>query len=472
MEKTFITHLPDESGMLLKASDVISQYNGNIIRVSYNKSLDVHTLFLSVSADDESIFNITNELEEVGFLQELNKKEKIILIVLKLEDKPGSIKPILKILKEYEVNISYINSQENGTKYQYFKMGLFIEKPQIMKSLLDDISMICDIKVIDNEGTSKILDNTIFYLNFANEISKILKLNQDEANYFIINSNKIMQILEENNEDPRKTFTYIKKYANFVANHKGKNFNSKISKNKISSKTNLYLIEPPCGSNTYIFESENELLFIDNGFNCFKNEMEDIFNKLFPNFNDMKKNIILTHGDIDHIGLSYLFDSIYVSENVYKNFKHEKEGKTTFREENILHEPYEKLSKLISNYTPPDMSKLKIIGKKITNDNLEKIGKFNFKGIEFDIYEGSGGHVKGEIILTSPNNKLIFTGDLFVNIKGFSKEQYEFNSIAPYLMTHVDMDSTTARKSRKEIINKTKDYLVCPGHGKWVYNNF
>lgn len=470
MEKTYITNLPDESGMLLKASDIISKYNGNIIRVSYNKSVDLHTLFLSVQSSENNIKHITRELKSIGFLQELNKKEKIILIVLKLRDVPGAIKPILKILKEYDVNISYINSQENGTPYQYFKMGLFIENPKIIKFLLDDISMICDIKVIDNDLESKILDNTIFYLNFANEMKKTLKLNPHERNDFIINSNKIMQILEERDEDPHKTFNCIKKFVNFVVDHQGENFNYRLSKKKISPKVNIYLIEPPCGSNTYILKGERELLFIDNGFNCFKNEMETIFNDLFSDFKNKSKNIILTHGDIDHVGLSYLFDCIYVSENVYKNFKQEKENKTTFREENRLHEPYEKLSKLISKYKPPDMSKLKIIGKKTNEENLEKIGEFVFEDIKFNIIEGKGGHVKGEIVLISDKHKILFTGDLFVNVKGFSKEQTEFNSIAPYLMAHVDMDATTAKQSRREILSKTKNYLICPGHGTWTYN--
>ena len=66
--------------------------------------------------------------------------------------------------------------------------------------------------------------------------------------------------------------------------------------------------------------------------------------------------------------------------------------------------------------------------------------------------------------------KIVFTGDIFVNIKGFSKDQEEFNLIAPYLMTSVNVDSEKAIISRKEVLNKFKDYLICPGHGLWVVN--
>lgn len=351
-------------------------------------------------------------------------------------------------------------------------MGLLIENPKIIKSLLDEISMFCEIMFIDCDVKDQLIDNTVFYLNFGNEMRNTLSLNQDETNVFINNSNKILQILEENNEDPFKTFDYIRKFANFVINHKGSTFNPIISKKILSDKTTLYLIEPPCGSNTYIFESKDKFLFIDSGFNCFKEEMEEVFNSLFQDFNKKEKNIILTHCDMDHCGFLNLFDCVYVSESTYNNFKFESQGKDNIREKNILHKPYVKLTQIISNYHPPKLSKLKIIGKKKNKATISKIGEFNFEDLNFEIFEGNGGHINGEIILISKEKKLLFTGDIFVNIKGFSKEQKEFNLLAPYLMTNVDTDFNKAKTCRNEILAKYKDYLICPGHGKWVYNNF
>ena len=42
---------------------------------------------------------------------------------------------------------------------------------------------------------------------------------------------------------------------------------------------------------------------------------------------------------------------------------------------------------------------------------------------EWLVYEGPGGHVRGEMIIVCPELKLVFTGDIYVNIKGFSPEQ-------------------------------------------------
>ena len=66
--------------------------------------------------------------------------------------------------------------------------------------------------------------------------------------------------------------------------------------------------------------------------------------------------------------------------------------------------------------------------------------------------------------------KLVFTGDIFVNVKGFTPEQYDFNLLAPYLMGSVNTDSKKASACRKILISNCEDYLLCPGHGKWVLN--
>jgi len=173
---------------------------------------------------------------------------------------------------------------------------------------------------------------------------------------------------------------------------------------------------------------------------------------------------------MDHAGITDIFNEIYVSENTFINFKREHEGKKNFREENPLHEPYIKLDRIISKYTPPELTKLRIIGNKKTDDDFEKIGHYNFHDLSFDIYESNGGHLKGEIILVDKDKKIIFTGDIFVNVKGFTPEQYEFNLLAPYLMGSVNTDSAKASICRKIILEKCRNYLLCPGHGEWIEN--
>ena len=192
----------------------------------------------------------------------------------------------------------------------------------------------------------------------------LLGLNQKETNQFIIESNKIMQILDAKDETPFKTFEYIRNFAKFIVEHKGSNFRPIISQRKLTERVLAYIIEPPCGSNTYILDDGQELLFVDGGFQCFLEEMEPILYSLIPDLDQRQKTMALTHADIDHDGLIPMFDQVLVSETCFQNFVFDSEGKDNFREQNPVHAPYCRLSKIISGYTPPNPGKLKILGRK------------------------------------------------------------------------------------------------------------
>jgi len=54
-----------------------------------------------------------------------------------------------------------------------------------------------------------------------------------------------------------------------------------------------------------------------------------------------------------------------------------------------------------------------------------------------------------------------------MNVQGFSPEQAEFNVLAPYLMTSVNMDSKKARQTREAVFNMmgVGEWIICGGHG-------
>lgn len=467
MKENYITKMPDKAGAFLEASKIISANGGNIVRVSYNKAVDAHTLFIEVEADDKELSKITEGLTLLGYLFGNDKENKVILVEFKLRDVSGAVKPVLEIIRNYDINISYITSQENGTEFQHFKMGLLIDNTQTIKNLLDEVSKICDVKILEYDMTEKLLDNTVFYIGFSNEMRNLLSLNQDQTNNFIINANRIMQLLDEKNDSPHKTFEYIRKFVKFVTAHKAQNFKAGVHKKIINEKIVLYMIEPPCGSNVYIFEAENDLLFVDSGFACFENEMNELLINLFKDFASRKKSVIITHTDIDHTGMINMFDKVYLSKSSYENFYLEKSGGQNFREQNRLHLPYYKLSRIITNYKTPELKNMEIIGEKLDDAVLSKIGEIEFYGLKLEAYEGLGGHVKGETVIICEEYKLMFTGDCLVNIKGFSPEQKEFNSLAPYLMQSVNINSSVAGTTRIAIEKLALNYLVCPGHGLW-----
>lgn len=465
MRKTYITRMPDKAGAFLIASRIISGCGGNIVRVNYNKALDTHTLFIEVSAAAGQHAQIEEKLSACGYLAGGESDKRILMIVLTLPDHPGAVTPVLEILDRHQVNISYISSQENGTPCQHFKMGLFIENPREITQLIEEISRICEIHIPHYEVTDRLLDGTVFYITFANTMRGILSLSQEQTNAVLIHANSLMQLLDEQQKSPLQTFDYIRRFAKFVQDRKGAAFRPSVYPVELEEGCRLLVIEPPCGSNLYVLEEGDALLFVDCGFACYRDEMLALFHRHFPRFSEMEKIAFITHADVDHTGLLSLFDAVYMSRSCYENFCAEQAGAPNFRERNPLHAPYCALSKIISGYKPPDLSRCVVIGTKEDGTPLSRIGSHRFGRWQFDFFEGNGGHVKGETVIVCRELQLLFTGDIYVNIKGFSKEQQEFNRLAPFLMTGVDSNPDEARNCRELLLEKYPGFLLCPGHG-------
>lgn len=471
---TYITTMPDKPGAFMAASKIIMSNNGNITRVSYNKAVDFHMLFIEVKAHEQDLKKIESKLKAIGYINQNLDTAKIIVINIKITDKPGAIMPVLEILDKYKINISYLDSLQEGKDYQNFKMGLFMDSKRDIKEILDEISSIYPVEIVDYQDDGTSLDNTIFYIRFGSDIQKLFDLSNEQTMHLINESNRIMQLLFERGENPKEVFSQVLHLAKFISKHKGNNFHPDICSRKITENTHLHTIEPPCGSNIYIFESENRLLFIDTGFAIYAPEMMDIFTRLFKDFSTMKKTILLTHADVDHCGLlSVLKDAeILVNHKTGSGLINQSNNMADYREMNRYCLGYSRLSQIFSNYIPPEQNRLTILDTDtpIDHESLLYLCDIVFEDITLGMYEGSGGHLYGEVLFVCNEHKLIFTGDIFVNIKGFSKELREFNSIAPYLMTSVDLDPDRAKEMRSQVMelidSKGKDgFLIYGGHG-------
>ncbi len=471
-KKTFVTNMPDKSGAFMTASKIIFNRGGNIIRVSYNKAVDLHTLFLDVEADEKELNQIAKELFAVGYLNEKIPETRVVIVSVKIPDVPGSLFPVLKILDRYDINISYINSTSVHAEYQNFVMGLLIEAPSVIKLVLDDISELYQINIMDYDESETTLDNTIFYIRLANDMQKLLGLSVKKTIEFISEANRILQVLQDKGRDAEKVFDYTRRFAGFIAKYKGKHFAADIEKIQIGDVT-LYSIQPPCGSNTYLLFSahEAEIMMIDTGFAVYRDEMTKIFRKLFPDWETRAKRIYITHADVDHCGLLALMPEAHVCMNrkSAESIRRQYEGVPDFREEKDLCFGYSKLSQIISGYVPMDPTNIHLIDTVDIgeHENPERIGSFAYGAMTFEVLEGNGGHLYGEVVFYDKKDGLIFTGDNLVNISGFTSERAEFNSFAPYLMSSVNIDSKKASAARDAIIRMigNDETIVCGGHG-------
>lgn len=128
-----------------------------------------------------------------GYLQS-SGAQSVLLVEFKLRDVPGSVAGVLELIAQYNFNISYLSSQENGSGWQLFKMGLFVEKPEQFSHFLHAVSHLCPVRVLDYDKTEKILDNSIFYVSFASELAERMALGKESRTDLIINANLIMQM--------------------------------------------------------------------------------------------------------------------------------------------------------------------------------------------------------------------------------------------------------------------------------------
>ncbi len=469
MKRSFMTSLPDMSGAFLLASRIVLAHGGNMVRASYNKAVDAHTLFLDVEGEEAALDAIESELHEAGFLQE-GSRVKVVLIEVEVPNEPGGVIPVLEALKSRNVSISYLSSQASGETAP-LKMGLYIEEPDVIGALLDELATLCPVRIISYDAGEKKLDNTVFYLTFADEMRQLLDLTAQQTKEFVYYANLLMQQLDEKGEPHSKTFEYISRFAHFVAEHNGAAHECRITCQRLTDRVTVTVLEPPCGSNITVLEdaSTKALLVIDGGFTCYQAQTMRLLRTLFPNFDARKKEMLLTHSDSDHTGICGHFNTIWCTRRTADCFAGEHIGLPCPREENPNMRPYYYLSKLITDYVPPTLSRLCMLDTTPPDDSvpLSKVGEFRFADMEFDVYQGNGGHVPGETILLDERHRIGITGDDYINALDMIAPQKEFNRLAPYLARSVNQDSVKYRALLQTLRHMLDGdgWLLLPGHG-------
>ncbi|MBQ7702008.1 MAG: hypothetical protein IJT54_06345, partial [Candidatus Methanomethylophilaceae archaeon] len=80
------------------------------------------------------------------------------------------------------------------------------------------------------------------------------------------------------------------------------------------------------------------------------------------------------------------------------------------------------------------------------------------------------GNLDGEMVYLCREHKLLFTGDIYANLKDLIPEREEFNGIAPFFLTNVNEDPARLDSTRKQLGKimdavGRDDMIVCGDHG-------
>ena len=461
MNKTFVTKMPNHIGAFLKASKCFASLGINITRVSYNKAVDSHMLFIDAEGTPQQLAKASEELSAIGYLRCDDDNRSVILLEFRLKDEPGSVTSILELISAHNFNISYISSQENGTEYQLFKMGLIVDSSDKISTFIEEAKKLCNVRVIDYNHADNIYDNSFFYDTFVKELASAMDISAESKNELFVNTNLAMQILNESGVSPCRTFESISRFSELLAASRGNNFSPRVTFHNVTDNTSITLIEPPCGSNTTIIKSDGEYLFVDTGYACYKDEMLSVIRSIVPEFDHIEKKCFVTHADVDHCGLLPIFDTVYASAKTAECLQLESNNENGFREMNPLHKPYVRICKVLTSYTAVSAVKLKVVGKeKEISQLIEQTGFIDFGELHFELFEGKGGHLAGESVLIDYDHHIAFTGDIFVNMKEMTAQQAQYNRYAPILMTSVDTDKELCTAERTALFQRL-------GIGKW-----
>ena len=475
MKKTYIAMMPNKIGAFLKASECLSGLGINITRISYNKAVDSHTLFMDVDGTAEQLEQADEELKQLGYLDYEGHEKSVVLLEFTLKDRPGMVTELLRLINDCGLNISYISTQHHRGTLRNIRIGLMIRTEQQLDEFLHKAELLCPVHVLEYNHSEKIYDNSIFYRSFVSGLMETGALPEDKRDELLVMSNRIMQMKDETGQSPYRTFESISRFAELLAEARGAAFQPRITEHRLAEHSTLTLIEPPCGSNTMILRSLDEVLFVDCGYALYREEMLRLLRKLLPDFDHMKKRIFLTHADLDHCGLLDLFDEVIATERTKHCIELEYEGRDGCREQLPEHKPYIRICKALTHYQPCDPAKIITPWKHF--DTLEglltQVGFFDFGEMHFEVYEGKGGHVPGETILIDYEHRIAFTGDVYFNVHAVTKEQAEYNRYAPVLMSSVDTDPKLCAAERQAIMNRLGmgDWQIFGSHGmKKEYN--
>ena len=472
MEKSLALALPDHPGSVREVMRIFSQNGVSVLRMSYSHMVDAHALFVDIWGSTAAIAQVEEELRAWRFFPGQREVGSVHLLEFTADDSITLLEPVLTYIERNELNVTYIDARTDGM-HKTLQVAVYAKDRSKLDSLLSDIGTTFDVRIVPPSPHRQLLDNNHSMLLFARKLTTMLDLTKDDEQEILINSNRIMQNLARSEADPFHPFVSIYLIAEALATYRGESFIEACRITRLTTAKGLPVtcIEPPVGSNTWVFECDDRLLCVDAGYCLTTAELERVLRDLYPHWDQTRKELVLTHGDIDHVGACDAFDHVYASGRTIDGFTFESMGVVTWREQSPRSLPYIRIGSVLSSYRIPDLSRMVCLGEPSPlgeqQELLERIDTLEIAPLTFEVWEGKGGHVRGETVLIERDHRVCVSGDIFVNVHGETKPQARFNQLAPYLMTSVDSVPDLARQERTAMFGLLGEgtWQVMGGHG-------
>jgi glyoxylase-like metal-dependent hydrolase (beta-lactamase superfamily II) len=480
---SFIACMPDIPGALHRAAEIITRYEGNINRIQYDRRIDIHTVFFEVTAVPQAYEKIREELEKIGYLQTSLQPVAFLKFHVYLPNCPGALFDFLSYITSSKSSITYLDFDDRGQHPERLVVGLHIENPKIIDALLNHLKTRYRLDILEYDTTGEKLDDTVFYLRLAQKLRSFIGSTEDAfLMRFLHDINHITQELSNLQKDPREVFENILKVGDYLNRTSGEKFYADVQRIKIKDDIELFCFQLPCGGNIYLFDTPSERLMIDTGYGIYFQDIVNMFQHYGLGDLNRLKRIYITHADADHCGSAGFFPvPSYLNRKTFLITRQTSRAYGSSSQGCILEEAYTKIINLFSRFTPP-VNTVIFPEISLSDEKIEKrgafpvIARFHVGNLEFEALEGMGGHMHGEVFYLCPEEGLLFPEDAMINFKSLSPDRTEYNILADYLMTSVNVDSKLAREERQVLLSliseidsklakKNKKCLICCGHG-------
>ena len=120
----------------------------------------------------------------------------------------------------------------------------------------------------------KHLDDTIFYVRFAQEIRELI--GESENTFllsFLADTNHIAQELMNRGYNPRQVFDSVLLTGRTMRATTGVNFYADIQQIPVTDKVALFCFQMPCGGSVYVLATGEETMMIDTGYGIYHKDV-------------------------------------------------------------------------------------------------------------------------------------------------------------------------------------------------------
>jgi glyoxylase-like metal-dependent hydrolase (beta-lactamase superfamily II) len=480
MEKySFIAKMPNDPGALHSAAAVITREQGNINRVQFDQRIDPRTVFFEVTCPVESYARIEEGLAELGYLQDTLRPLHVLKFSLHLPHQPGSLYDFLKHITSSRANISYIDFDDRGRHPDRVTLTLSVEESAAAERLLDILKSRYRIEILEYDTTGKKLDDTVFYLRLAQQIREIIGDSEDPFLFsFLGDINHAVQELMNLGEDPKKIFESFLLTGRTLTGTTGNRFFADIQTIPVAPDLTLHCIQPPCGGSIFLMESPADgYTMIDTGYGIYTRDIATLLDDLVPGWDHRISDLIITHADADHCGAGGAYDvPARLHPGTLEIIRAANRAYGSRSEASVLEEIYTTMINLFSRFNPPGQV------APFSTDPLGERAGFPVIGIvdigryRFEVLEGLGGHLHGQVYLYCRDIGVLFPADTVINFGHLTSDRAAYNTLAVILVTSVNVDSDVAKQERHRLLSLARESpcsytggrescLLCCGHG-------